>query len=295
MENQFERITKYSEYTTVCADDFSAYFQLHILSYAQLYSNYYKKTEFTLEMVRKKARNILESIINKTSFPIEATLYENNGIFLITDSDELINYTNLFDFDIKRGCYDFKDIDMNLFNFIGETPVDKFFKNALTTVGAASLIPVIEPFFPELIEEQTNVFEAYSEMRAEDKASPIYLVEIYKIEKNYIPVKTHEFKCASLESATTLPEIRTIVINDERSTMLIKEIESGEIVEGSLEDAIEGIMHAKWVKKHPSVIDPAIVQRMKLDASDPNYINYDEYTASLVEFEEGDDEYEPNL
>jgi len=294
MESQFAKVTKSSEYTNSCAEDYSAYYQLHIISYEQLFSNYYKKTDFTLDHVKKNTLNILESIKNKTPFPIEATLYEKDGIFLITDSDEFINYTDLFDFDIQRGCYDFKDIGMNLFDFIGDTPVDVFFRNALTTVGAASIVPLIEPFFQELISEQAAMFETYKEMREEDKTSPIYLVEIYKIEKNYIPVKTHEFKCASLESATTLPEIRTLVMHDDRATMLIKEIETGEIVEGSLEDAIEGIMYAKWVKKHPSVIDPAIVNRMKLDTDDPNYISYDEYIAGLVEFEEGDDEYEPS-
>jgi hypothetical protein len=295
MENQFSKVTKSKEYTNTCIEDYSEYYQLHILSYSQVFSNYYKKTEYSLDTVKTNTLNIFESIKNKTSFPIEAGFFEKDGIFLISDSDELINYTDLFDFDIEQGCYDFNNLGINLFDFIGETPADVYFKNALTTVGAASLIPVVEPFLPELLEEQTQVFEMYKQMREEDKASPLFLVEIYKIEKNYIPNKTHEFKCASLESATTLPEIRNLVMDDERATLLIKDLETHEIIEGSLEEAIEGIKHAKWVKKHPSVIDPALLVRMKLDSTHPDYLSYDDYIAELVEFEEGDDEYEPNF
>ncbi|MDA3892141.1 MAG: hypothetical protein PF517_10805 [Salinivirgaceae bacterium] len=295
MENQFSKVTKSSDYTDTCTADYKEYYQLHILSYSQIFSNYYKKTEFELDQVKSNSLNILDSIQKKTSFPIDASLYEKDGILLITDSDELINYTDLFDFNIQQGCYDYADHGMDLFEFIGEQPADTFVKNALTTVGAASLITVVEPFIPELLEEQASILEHYNNMRDEDKASPKYLVEIYKIEKDYLPKVTHEFKCASIESATSLPEIKSLVLNDERTTMLVKEIVSNEIVEGSLDEAIEGIKHAKWVRKHQALINAERREKMELDKDGPNFLSNENNADNTDVYEEGDDEYQPNF
>lgn len=295
MEDQFSKVTKSSEYTDVCIDDYSEYFQLHVLSYSQIISNYYKKTEYDLAQVKDNSLKILDSIQKKTTFPIDPSLYEKDGVFLITDSDELINYTDLFDFNIEQGCYDYANQDMDLFEFIGEQPVDAFIKNALITVGAASLITVVESFIPELVEEQASTIENYNKMRDEDKASPKYLVEIYKIEKNYIPKITHEFKCATIESATTLPEIKNLVLNDERSTMLVKEIATDEIVEGSIEESIEGIKHGKWLRRNQEIINAALHEKMKSDNNDSDPIKSDNSITINDEYEEGDDEYVPRF
>ncbi len=295
MENQFSKITKSSEYTDSCIVDYTEYYQLHILSYSQIFSNYYKKAEYELAHVKDNSLNILDSIQKKTSFPIEVSLYEKDGILLITDSNELINYTNLFDFNIKQGCYDYADHGMNLFEFIGEQAADTFIKNALTTVGAALLITLVEPFIPELLEEQASIVESYNAMREEDKASPKYLVEIYKIEKNYIPKISHEFKCASIESATTLPEIKSLVLNDERTTMLVKDIASNEVVEGSLEEAIEGVKHTKWVKKQQEIAKAVRQQRMEAKNGKFELISDDTALSNSDEYEEGDNEYMPKF
>jgi len=295
MENQFSKVTKSSDYTDSCIADYTEYYQLHILSYSQVFSNYYKKTEYKLAHVKDNSLIILDSIQKKTTFPLEVSLYEKDGIFLITDSDELINYTDLFDFNIEQGCYDYADHGINLFEFIGEQAVDTFIKNALTTVGAASLIPVVKPFFQELLEEQANIFEYYNKMRDEDKTSPKYLVEIYKIEKNYIPKVTHEFKCASIESATTLPEIKNLVLNDERTTMLIKEIATDEVVEGSLDEAIEGIKYTKWMKKQQEIAKAIRQQRIAGKNDSPLLINDATELNNNDEYEEGDDEYMPKF
>ncbi len=295
MENQFSKVTKSSEYTDSCIADYTEYYQLHILSYSQIFSNYYKKSEFELDHVKDNSLNILDSIQKKTSFPIDVSLYEKDGVLLITDSDELINYTDLFDFNIKQGCYDYADHGMDLFEFIGEQPADTFIKNALTTVGAASLITVVEPFIPELLEEQASIIESYNAMREEDKASPKYLVEIYKIEKDYIPKVIHEFKCASIESATTLPEIKSLVLNDERTTMLVKEIATDEIIEGSLDEAIEGIKHTKWVRKQQEIAKAVRQQRMDAKNDNPKLISDDTALSNNDEYEEGDDEYMPKF
>lgn len=287
MEKQFSKITMSNEYTDSCIEEYNEYYQLHILSYSQIFSNYYKKTEFELAHVKDNSLNILDSIQKKTTFPIEVSLYEKDGILLITDSDELINYSDLFDFNIQQGCYDYADHGMDLFGFIGEQSADTYMKNALTTVGAASLVPIVEPFFSELLEEQASISESYNAMREEDKASPKYLVEIYKIEKDYIPKVTHEFKCASIDSALTLPEIKSLVLNDERSTMLIKEISSNELIEGSLDEAIEGIKHSKWVRKQQALVKEAQQKRMEPN-NEISVTNNDEY-------EEGDDEYMPKF
>lgn len=295
MENQFSKITLSSDYTESCAADYNEYYQLHILSYSQIFSNYYKKSEFDLDQVKSNSLNILDSIQKKTDFPIDASLYEKEGVFLITDSDELINYTNLFDFNIKQGRYDYADHGMDLFEFVGDKPVDVFIKNGLTTVGAEALVSVVEPFIPELVAEQAAVIEYYDKMREEDKASPKYLVEIYNIEKDYIPKVTHEFTCASIESATSLPEIKSLVLNDERSTMLVKEIDSNEIVEGSIEEAITGIKHAKWVRKHQAIINAEQRKKRQTDNNESNVIEDENSVVITDVYEEGDDEYVPSF
>lgn len=294
MEDQFIKITQCSDYKESCSEDYSEYYQLHILSYSKLVSSYYKKTVFDFKRLTNEIHSLLKTIQKKSTLTDTVTLYEKDGIFLLTDSDELINYIELYDFETTKGCYEYIQ-GIDLFDFLEGKPVDIFIKNALTTVGAASLIEQINPFLTHHRKEQIRIDKIMQDYRDEDKVSPKYLVEIYKIEKNYKPIKIHEFKCATVQSAQSLREIRLLTYSDNRTVSIIKEIATGKTIEESLEQAIESIKNTKWQKRNPSVNDLDAMQRMELDNDDLDFISYDDYVATDDELEEGDEEYEPRF
>jgi hypothetical protein len=294
MEDQFIKITQSSDYKESCSEDYSEYYQLHILSYSKVVSSYYKKTVFDFDILIDELHSLLKTIKKKSTSTDTVKLYERDGIFLITDSDELINYIELSEFEISKGCYEYIQ-GIDLFDFLEGQPVDIFIKNALTTVGAASLIEQTKPFLAHLRKEQIRIDKMMQDYRDEDKVSPKYLVEIYKIEKNYKPIKMHELKCATVQSAQSLREIRLLTYADNRTVSIIKEIATGKTIEESLEQAIESIKNTKWQKRNPSVIDLDAMQRMDLDSNDPDFISYDDYVANDDELEEGDEGYEPRF
>ena len=88
-----------------------------------------------------------------------------------------------------------------------------------------------------------------------------------------------------------LPEYYEIIRSSNRITFLIKDNETNKIVEGSIEEAIEGIKYDKWQKRHPSVIGLNELQRMELDDDDPDFLSYDDYIDTSDELEEGDEDY----
>ncbi len=293
MENEFVKITSSSEYTDSCPLEYKKYFQLHIFSYSRIISTYYLKSSFKFSDVKNNADRVLNIIQKRTQLSKEVSLFENNSILLISVSKKLIDYLDLFEFDLERGCYEYNDSGMDFFEFIGKIPADVFIKNALTTVGAESLYPTVEPIVQDILKEQVRTAKRFDEMRMQDKTAPKYLVEIYKIEKNYIPVKSHEFLCGSMESAESMPEIRNLLYGDDRKTCIIKEIATGKIVEGNLSEAIESLKYEKWQRKNPTMFDAEAMRRMELDNDDPDFLSLDDYVTNDDEIEEGDDEYEP--
>ena len=277
-----------------CSEDYSGFYQLHVLDYSKVVSTYYKKSVVDLKQLRSNLQTLFNGIQKRSEYVSGVTMYEKNGIFLITDSDTVFSDMELSEFKMDKGQFDIIS-GIDLFDMLQEQPVDTFIKNALTTVGATALIEVVEPFLPKLRSEQIRIGKMMQDWRDEDKVSPKYLVEVYKIEHNYKPVKTHEFKCASVCSAESLPEIRLLTYADERTVSIIKEIATGKAVEFSLNDAIESIKDSKWARKHPGTIDAGAMMRMELDSDDPDFLSWDDYIANDDEYEEGDDEYEPRF
>jgi len=294
MKSRFVKITQSDDYKHTCAEDYSEYYQFHILSYSQIISTYYKKSDVDFDLFKDDIALLQKQVKRKSSLVDNIQLYEKDGIFLLTDSKEFINSIELFEFDISKGCYEYIE-GIDLFDYLLDKEVDVFFKNALSTVGASELIPKVENLLLDLRAEQISINEMIQKTRNEDHTSPKYIVEIYKIEKNYIPVKTKEFKCATPNSVYILPEIKIMIAGNDRIISIVKEIATGKTIEGSLEEAIESIKYDKWAMKNPTIMDPEIMMRMELDNDDPNFISYDDYFGNLVEYEDGDDEYEPRF
>ena len=247
MENRFVKITQSTDYKEKCPEDYSAYYQVHILSYSKIISTYIKKKGIDFEMYKNEIHSIVKKIKKGSYYSDKVTLYQKDNVFLITDSDEFINDVELTDFDLKKGCY--VDIEgIELCDFLGEQPLDTFFKNALTTVGAAQLIEQVEPFLVNLRNQQIENNKMIQGWRDADKVSPKYLVEIYRIDNNYKPVKIKEFKCASHESALSLPEIRILTYSDKRNISIIKDIATGKSIDGSLEEEISHFKYSRNFK-----------------------------------------------
>lgn len=292
MENIFVNITQSIDFKSSCSEDYSDFYQLHVLDYSKVVSTYYKKSVVDLKQLRSNLQTLFNGIKKRSEYVSGVTMYEKDGIFLITDSDAVISDIELSEFNMDEGQFDIIS-GIDLFDMLQEQPVDTFIKNALTTVGAAALIEVVEPFLSTLRSEQIRIDKMMQDWRDEDKISPKYLVEIYKIEHNYKPVKTHEFKCASVCSAESLPEIRLLTYADERTVAIIKEIATGKVIEEGLAEFIEHLKYNKWAKKHPAVMDMGDMMRMDLDSDDPNFLNWDDYVANDDLTEEGDEESEP--
>ncbi|MDD2635140.1 MAG: hypothetical protein PHW82_06530, partial [Bacteroidales bacterium] len=214
--------------------------------------------------------------------------------FLITDGENLINDEELFEFLPDDDKFEYVEGIMNIYEFIGNKQIDEYIKTALKSVDADKIIPHIEPYLQTLRKTQLGAEEQYEEERAKNKMSPKILVEVYNIEKDYKPVKVNEFKISHMSSLFILPEFRDM-INGDRVAYKAIEIETGEVIENEINEAIEGIKHEKWMRKHPSVIDLSVLQRMELDNDDPNFISWDDYVANDDEYEEGDDEYSPEF
>jgi len=295
MENQFIKISEIAECAGVYDEFYDEYYQLHILSFSHIVSTYYKRDIYKLQNVKLKALETLDSIRNRSDNREEIILYEYDGIFLISNSSKFINYEELFSFNYEKGRYEYIDNPIDLFDYLGDKQVGTYFKNAIISVGAKPILSVVDKYFDFLSNEQIRLSKLIEELRTKDAASPKYRVEIYSIEKNYKPNKIKEFLCASVESAYSRPEIIALANKNNRTTMLIKEIDTGKVIDGSLEEAIESIKFEKWQRKHPSVIDMEVANRMDLDNNDPNFLSYDDYLSNDDEYEEGDDEYEPRF
>jgi hypothetical protein len=161
MKNEFIKITNSSEYIDSCPAEYDKYFQLHILSYSQIISTYYLKSSFDFETIKNNVHNLLKTIQKRSNLCDNVSLFENEGIFLISESEKLFNNTELFEFDLKQGCYEYIDGNMNPFDFIGDIPSDVFIKKALTTVGAKSLYSIVEPLVQDLLKEQVRMSKRF--------------------------------------------------------------------------------------------------------------------------------------
>lgn len=286
-------VTAVEEYTDKYTGDFLSHYQVHIFSVPFTISTYYNPEFVSIEQVKHIADNLLTNIRKRSDRKNKITLFQKNGKFLISEDEELIDAGDLLFFDADNMRYEQSDVFDDLEYFLKEQNAEEFFKNALITIGAEDLYSEIQPFVKKIHENQIRICNDYEKWRELNETAPKLILEIYKIEKNYIPVKTKEFLCNSYESAMFLPEHRTEIDSNNRTTYLLREIASNKIIDGNLNEAIESIKYNKWFKKHPSVMDPDALRRMELDDDDPDALSMDEYLKNDDEYEEGDDEYSP--
>lgn len=270
-------------------------FQIHVYSIAYIYSYYYPLNEASEDEVRKIARSKYEKIKKRTYSRLKVTLFEHNGVFLITEDDHLLSESGLYEFDPEIFSYKYIDEECSdVLDFVGKKAIDDFIIKALKSVGADKILPHIEPLLKELVEKQNTQNIYYEKHRQDGKKSPKFLVEIYNIEKNYKPNKVTQFKVASMEAYIVLPEIKDCLHFD-RMASKVTDIETGKVIEDDIQDTIEGIKHAKWQRKNPSLFSMSDLHRLELDSNDPDSLSWDELIANDDEYEEGDDEYEPGF
>ena len=177
---------------------------------------------------------------------------------------------------------------------MGDIPADIFLKNALITVGAEELCKTIAPQIDKLKVLQESYNNQYNGSRTLDKTDPRYLIEIYKIEKDYTPVKVQEIQSNDFETTLYLPEYRNTITTENRMAYIVKDFVTNKIMENGVEHTIEQIKYMKHLKKNPTIMDLNDFQRMELDNNDPDFLSYEEYGKSNEdEYEDGDDEYVP--
>ncbi|MGL2963855.1 hypothetical protein ACSVH2_08575 [Flavobacterium sp. RSB2_4_14] len=297
MERLITIHTSSEDFTDKYTGKYFDYFQIHIYSVSEIISSYYNPKHTNLETVKSAAENLLNQIKkNSNSQSNKITMFEKNGKFLICEDLELFDDGELFYFDKQRIRYeyDYEDNFNDIDKFLGDRKVEVFIKKSLISIGASDLYEIIEPIALQKKLRNDKYLALCEEDRILNLSNPKYILEIYRIERDYKPVLINTFKLHN-QDAMDLPEFKSIIQSDERITYLIKDIATGKIIDGDLEEDIESLKHSKWQKKHPSVIDFDDLQRMELDDNDPNFLSWDDYVADDDETEEGDEDYQPRF
>ncbi len=295
MEKQLSRITNYKNFDKNISADYIDFYQIHIYTVEEIISTYYNPEFIDKDGIRVIV-NKMESILHqKSDRNLKITLFEKNNKFMFFEDERLIYGGDLCEFNKEKFCFEIKEDQVDFFDLIGEMKADEFIKHGLIAVGAEELYPEIETMALNLLKNQDRIQADYIKWRELNQISPLLKLEIYRIEKDYIPRLIQESVGNSYESILFLPEYKYLQNLDERTTYLLREIASNKIIEGSLRDAIEHAKYQKWFRKHPPLIDPADMMRMELDNDDPNFLSWDDYVANDDEYEEGDDEYSPEF
>ncbi len=294
MKEPVSIITSSDEYTDRYEGEFKNYHQLHIFSAIEIYSTYYDPKHLTIEQVKAVADNMLTTIRRRSSRKGDITMFEKDGKFLIAEHHELIESAEMLVYNGEDMMYDYLDDGDDFIDFLGETKADVFIRKALISVGAEDLYEVIEPHVQQLCREQEQSISQCEELRVLDKTDPHIRVEIYRIEKNYVPVKIQEFFCHSHESFCLLPEHQFVNHLDKRTIYILKDMVTNKTIDGTLDEAIESIKYQKWRRSNPLFFDPNDLMRMELDNDDPDFLSHKAHVKNDDRYEEGDNEYSPH-
>ncbi|WP_142683050.1 hypothetical protein [Chitinophaga polysaccharea] len=254
MEGLTQVIYYYNDYPNNYSGNGADHYQLHIFAVPQTISTYYDPSIVSRAQVRKIAEDLLIAVRERSIRGNKVTLFENNGKYLLTEHDKLVDPGEMLRFNARHARYE-TDLDSDnsdLFDYIGDVRVDELFNNVLKCIGATDLMSVIEPHIAFLKQEQERIESFYTQLRSQNEADPKLKLEIYRIEKNYKPVKIKEVLCHNEDGAICLPEHRAYWAADNRVTYLLRDIEKDQIIYGSLADSVERLMHEKWLKKHPN-------------------------------------------
>lgn len=295
MEGLTQVIYYYNDYLKSYSGNETDYHQLHIFTIPQIRSMYFDPSIISHDQVQKIAEDLLISVRERSSRGNKVTLFENNGKYLLTEYDELVDPGEMLWFNAQHARYEIDSDNSDLFDYIGDIHVDALFNNVLKCIGATDLIPVIEPHVASLKQKQERIQSFYAQLRLQNEAAPKLMLEIYRIEKNYKPVKIKEVPCHDEDGAICLPEHRAYWERDNRVTFLLRDIERNQIVYGNLADTVEGLKHEKWVENHPGTMDLDDMHRMELDNDNPDFLDVDNAYGSGDDDEEGDKDYEPKF
>jgi hypothetical protein len=291
MERPITIYTGYEEYYSKYNGKYFDYFQIHIYSISQIISTYYDPKLTTIPTVKNAAETILKEIQKRSNRGKRISLFEKNGKFLITEDSELIDQGEPLYFNPETVSYEYMEETISIDDLLNGIKIDDFIRNSLITVGAEDLYEIIAPFAKKMC-ENNDAWETENEkLRELNKKDPKFTLEFYTIEKNYKPVLKESIPIHS-EEAIYLPEYLKIIQSQNRITYLIRDNNTNKIVDGSIEDAIEGIKHTKWMKRNPSVIDLDELQRMEMGIDNPDTLGYDNHDDEL---EEGDEDYTPGF
>jgi hypothetical protein len=297
MERLITIHTSHEDFTDTYSGEYFDYFQIHIYSVPEIVSNYYNPEICSEKIIKSTAENLLKKIKDRSSSRSKKiTMFEKNGKFLICEDPQLFDEGEILSFDKERSLYEY-DFDQNINNidvFLGDLKVDDFIKNGLITIGASDLYEVIAPIAINKRAMNDRYFEKCEEERRLNLSDPKLNLEIYRIERDYKPVLINTFQLHKHDSMY-LPEYSSLIQSDERITFLVKDIATGKIIEGNLNEDIEGLKYNKWQKKHPGTMDVGDMQRMKLDDDDPDFLSWDDYVDNDDEVEEGDEDYQPEF
>lgn len=291
--NVHQEIISASDFASVYQGEYFDCYQIHVFSYNKVFSTYFNPEMIDIVQLKQNAEKVIAEIAKRSQPQTTPALFEKNGKFLITYNNDILDPVELFEFDPEFVRYE-PDYDCDdLFEFIGAIPIDVFMKNAMVSIGAEELYGEIEEQVKKLVEQQNSDIAYYAETRTLDKSVPKFLIEIYKIEKDYKPVLIEELQSHHFEKTLFLPEHRYVMKMDSRFTFKAIDIATKNVVENHIKDTIESIRFNKHLRKNPPTIDLGAMQRMELDNDDPNFLSWEDYTANDDEYEEGDDEYTP--
>jgi hypothetical protein len=286
--------TPFEDFESNYDGDYFNYFQIHIYSMEEIISTYYLPELTTIETVKRAAQTILETIRTRSRRRNRISMFQKSGKFLIAESEDLIDQGEVLKFYEAQMCYEYADNYYDTEYFLNNIKIDNFIKNSFITIGAEDLFEEVAVFAQQMREDNDACELRNEKLRLLNASDPRFTLDIYKIEKDYKPVLKSSIQVHS-EKAIYLPEYFNKIESSQRYTYILKEIATNKVIDGSLEEAIEGIKYSKWQRKNPSVIDLEAMQRMELDADDPDYLSYDDYVANDDELEEGDDEYSPRF
>ncbi len=287
-----QEIISASDYTNVYQGEYFNCYQIHVFSFNKVFSTYFNPELIAIEQLRQNVKSVVAAIAER-SRQAEPALFEKNGKFLITYNNDILDPVELFEFlpEFVRyePVYDYND----LFEYIGDIPIDVFMKNAMISIGAEELYGEIEGQVAKLVEHQNSDIAYNEETKAIDTSDPKFLIEVYKIEKDYKPVLVETLRSNNFERTLFLLEYRHIMEPDRRFSFKAIDIATKKVIEDHIEESIESIRFNKHLRKNPPTIDLGAMQRMELDNDDPDFLSWEEYTANDDEYEEGDDEYTP--
>lgn len=294
MERPITIYRTFEEYTSKYTGEYFYFFQIHIYSIPQIVSTYYNPKLTTIATVKNAAQVILKNIQERSNRGNRISLFEKDGKFIIAEDSELIDEGEPLYFNAKDNRYEYIENIYSIEDFLDGIKIDDFIRNSLITVGAEDLYEVVSPYAEKMRINNDKWEKQNEKLRNLNKTDPKFTLEFYKIEKDYKPVLKEAIPIHS-EEAIYLPEFHQIIMSQDRITYLIRSNETNKVIDGSIEEAIEGMKYTKWQRRNPSVIGLNELQRMELDDDDPDFLNYDDYINNDDEVEEGDEDYTPSF